>query len=50
MNEILPHKTIYTGKRMNFCQKYDLTATRSGGRFMKKCYHLYEEYLASLKK
>lgn len=50
MNEILPHKTIYTtGKSMNFCQKYDLTATRSGGRFMKKYYHLHEEYLAALK-
>lgn len=50
MNEILPHKTIYTGKWMNFCQKYDLTAARSGDRFLKKYYHLHEEYLASLKK
>ena len=50
MNEILPHKTLFPGRWMNFCQKYDLTATRSGGRFMKKCYHLHDEYLASLKK
>ena len=50
MNEILPHKTIFPGRWMNFCQKYGLTATRSGGQFMKKNYHLHEEYLASLKK
>lgn len=50
MNEILPHKTIFPCRWMSFCQKYDMTAIRSGGRFMKKYYHLHEEYLASLKK